>query len=62
MVWRCRGASKLEGDWLKPQGGCFLLVRGEARVERVECIEHRLVGVGVDVDEGEAVEVSSVSE
>ena len=43
----------------KPQGGCFLLVRGEARVERLECVEHRLVGVGVDVDECEAVEVSS---
>ena len=43
----------------KPQGGCFLLVRGEARVERLECVEHRLVGVGVDVDEGEAVGLSS---
>jgi hypothetical protein len=38
-------------------GGCF--PQREARVERVERVEHRLVGVGVDVDEREAAEASS---
>jgi hypothetical protein len=33
-------------------------VHGEARIERVERIEYRLIGVGVDVDECEAAEVS----
>ena len=59
LVWRCRGASKLEGNRAKASGRLFFFSREEARVECVECVEHRLVGVGVDVDEGEAVGLSS---